>query len=62
MKKYIVVYKDQLPEIEQEINKLLNEGWKLCGGISMAYKHEHSGQAHVPGHIVYAQAMEKTSD
>lgn len=60
MKQYKVVINTQLTILEQDVNKLINEGWKLAGGITMAYKHEHgqSGE-HVPGHLAYAQALEK---
>lgn len=60
MKEYKVVLNAQLTVLEQEVNKLLNEGWKTTGSIAMAYKHEHStNNEHIPGHLVYAQAMEK---
>ena len=45
--------------MEKEVTDLLNEGWNLAGGISVAYKHEHNESKHVPGHLVYAQAMVK---
>ncbi len=52
----------QLTVVETEVQKLLNDGWKLAGGISMAYKHEHSHtHEHIPGHLMYAQALEKHS-
>ncbi len=60
MKEYKVVFNTQLTVLEQEVNRLINEGWKTSGGISMAYKHEHgAGKEHIPGHLAYAQAMEK---
>jgi hypothetical protein len=62
MKKYIIVANVQTSEVEREVSKLLNEGWKLAGGISMTYKHEHSDHGHVPGHLTYAQALEKAGD
>ena len=60
MKEYKVIVNTQLTVLELEVNKLINEGWKLSGGISMAYKHEHgTGAEHIPGHLAYAQALEK---
>ena len=60
MKEYKVVFHTQLTVLEQEVNNLINQGWKLAGGITMAYKHEHgTGDEHIPGHLAYAQAMEK---
>ncbi len=60
MKEYKVVFNAQLTVVEQEVNKFLTQGWKLAGGITMAYKHEHgAGDEHIPGHLVFAQAIEK---
>ena len=61
MKEYKVVSHTQLTVLEQQVSALLNEGWKLAGGICMAYKHEHSDipDVHLPGHLAYAQALEK---
>jgi hypothetical protein len=57
MKKYKVVSKNELSELEAEVTKMLNEGWQLAGGLSMAYKHEHSDHGHIPGHLVYTQSL-----
>jgi len=61
MKEYKVVSGTQLTVLEKEVNALINQGWKLSGGIAMAYKHEHSDtpDEHIPGHLAYAQALEK---
>ncbi len=59
MKKYVVVFNVNLSGVEQEVSKLLNDGWRLAGGISMAYQHEHADHGHVPGHLTFAQALEK---
>jgi hypothetical protein len=57
MKEYIVISETEVKEMELAISKLLNEGWRLAGGISIAYKHEPA--EHMHGHILYAQALEK---
>jgi hypothetical protein len=57
MKQYIVVSNVEINELEQAVSKLLNEGWKLAGGVSIAYKHEPAEHAH--GHILFSQALEK---
>ena len=61
MKQYKVVTNARLEVLEQEVNILINQGWKLSGGIAMAYKHEHSHSpgSHIPGHLTYAQALDK---
>lgn len=35
MMKYQVVIKDSMDKLEVEVNKLLSEGWRPQGGISM---------------------------
>ncbi len=59
MGKYKIISGPDLSEVEKQVNELLEQGWKLAGGISLAYKHEHNGQEHIHGHLEYAQAMEK---
>lgn len=62
MKQYTTIIRSDLKEMDYEVAKLLNEGWKPVGGVSMAYKHEHGEGRHIPGHLVYAQAMLKEDD
>ncbi len=62
MIEYTVVLKSDLNELETEVANLINDGWKTVGGISMAYKHEHVEGRHIPGHLVYAQAMLKENN
>ena len=63
MKQYTIISGASASEVETQVAKLLNEGWKLAGGISVAYKHEHSGgQGHIPGHLEYVQALVKESN
>ena len=59
MKNYSVISANEIKDLENEVNNLLNQGWKLTGGVSVAYKHEHAEHKHVPGHLVYTQALEK---
>jgi hypothetical protein len=60
MTDYKIVTNTQHTVVEAEVKELLAEGWKLAGGISVVYKHEHGEhREHVNGHLVYAQAMEK---
>ncbi len=59
MKKYTIVTNSKIMELESEVNRLLNEGWQVAGGISMTYKHVHSEQGHLPGHLEYAQALQR---
>ncbi len=59
MKEYIIVSHAERTIVEAEVSRRLNEGWQLAGGVSMVYKHEP--EAHVHGHLVYAQAMEKAT-
>ena len=35
--KYKVVYRMDTADLEEEVNKLLGEGWELLGGVSCAY-------------------------
>lgn len=57
---YSIVSDADLEFVEEEVNRLLDEGWQLAGGIAMAYKHEHSHTGkHVPGHLEYAQSLVK---
>jgi len=63
MAEYVIVSHAETIEVEKIVKKMLNEGWKLAGGISMAYKHEHSlHNEHIPGHLVYAQALVKGAE
>ena len=63
MKNYKIVSNTQFTVVETEVTKLLNEGWALAGGVSMVYKHEHDDHGgHTPGHLVYAQALEKDDE
>lgn len=62
MKKYIIISDSEPEVVENRINELLEQGWQLAGGLSMAYKHEHTEHGHIPGHLVYAQALVKTSN
>ena len=57
MKQYIVVSNPEINELEKAVSKLLNDGWRLAGGVSIAYK--HAPAEHVHGHILFAQALEK---
>ena len=57
MKEYVIVSDKDARELEKAVSKLLNEGWKLAGGLSIAYKHEPTEHTH--GHILFAQALEK---
>ncbi len=57
MTEYIIVSDERPEEVAKQVSKRLNEGWKIAGGIAMAYKHMHEEHAH--GRLVYAQAMEK---
>jgi len=59
MKKYQIISNDDPKEVEMEVSRLLNEGWQLAGGASVAYKHEHTEGKHSPGHLVYVQAIVK---
>ncbi len=62
MKDYIIISHSETIEVEKDVRKLLNEGWKLVGGISTSYKHEHAATSehkHIPGHLVFSQAMIK---
>ena len=62
MKKYTIVSNVEMTVVEIEVSRLLNEGWKLAGGVNMVYKHERTEHAHLPGHLVFAQALEKDSN
>jgi hypothetical protein len=63
MKDYVVITYAELAIVEKEVRQLLNDGWTVAGGISMAYKHEHGHHGeHVHGHLVYAQAMVRVAD
>ena len=63
MKNYKIVSNIQFTVVEMEVARLLNEGWVLAGGVSMVYKHEHNDHdEHIPGHLVYAQALEKDGE
>ncbi len=63
MKQYKIVTNAQPTVVELEVAKLLSEGWLLAGGISSANKHEHGSQGeHIPGHLVYSQALIKEID
>jgi hypothetical protein len=59
MRSYKVVTHKDISELEKEVSALLNSGWTLAGGVSVAYTHEHAGHEHVPGHLVFAQSLEK---
>lgn len=59
MKEYKIISDAQHTVVELQVQKLLNEGWVLAGGVSLVYKHEHGGHEHIPGHVVYAQAVQK---
>ncbi len=40
--KYVVVRKSNLNEFEIEVNKLLNDGWKLQGNISIILNNDNA--------------------
>ena len=59
MKKYRIISANEARDLETEITKLINEGWQLAGGVSVAYQHEHAEGRHIPGHLVFSQALVK---
>ena len=63
MKQYKIVSNTQPTIVENEVSKLMNEGWTLAGGISTVYKHEHgTNEEHIPGHVLFAQAVQKETE
>ena len=57
MQQYVVIDNAHLDILQREVNEKLAQGWKVSGGIAVAYKHEHSNN--VVSHLVYAQALVK---
>lgn len=51
-KKYLIVEKTNLLEMNTLINELLNNGWKLYGNLTMVYAAQYENNH-------YAQAMVK---
>jgi hypothetical protein len=59
MKQYKIVTASDPERLSAEITDMMDKGWQSAGGVSVAYQHMHSDHGHVPGHLVYAQAMVK---
>jgi hypothetical protein len=47
---------EKIDELEKEVNRLLDEGWKLVGGITTATAVGDEGYGPIPT-LVYLQAM-----
>jgi hypothetical protein len=60
MQQYKVITNGHIDILERDVNELLAKGWQLAGGISAAYKHEHS--ANLLSHLVYSQALVKEAN
>ena len=58
MKHYAVVQRKTLQELVDEVEKMLNEGWLLAGGVAVAFS-----MASLDGDCVcfYIQALAKSS-
>lgn len=57
---YKILSSAHIDILEREVNEFLAAGWQLIGGVSVAYKHEHS--PNIISHLVYVQAIAKTND
>lgn len=52
---YMVVYSDNIKDLEEHVERKLYHGWKLVGGLSVSHTHQDDGRVEA----AYWQAMYK---
>lgn len=57
MLQYKIIENSRIEMLEREVTQLISDGWFPLGGVSVAYKHEHSHN--IVSHLVYVQALTK---